>query len=68
MLNAVSPGERGWDMILALPAPEKCGPNERGKHRRSEYRNLGSREVGGAWKRLSGDEERHRKADASDGA
>ena len=59
---------RLFDTLLTRCSPEQGSPNDGRKNRRGEHDDLGGREVRGAWKRLPGDKERHREADASEGS
>src|SRR5215475_15471992 len=68
MILAFGALRRLFDKLLARSSPEQGSPDDGRKNRRGEHGDLGSREVSGAWKRLPGDEERHREADASEGS
>src|SRR5215475_8323215 len=50
--------------LLTRSSPEQASPNDGRKNRRGEHGDLGGREVGSVWKRMPGDKERHREADA----
>src|SRR5215510_11752134 len=68
MILAFGALRRLFDKLLTRSSPEQGSPNDGRKDRRGEHGDLGGREVGSAWKRLPGDEERHREADAGKGS
>src|SRR5215475_11952865 len=68
MILAFGALRRLFDKLLARSSPEQGSPDDGRKNRRGEHGDLGGREVETAWKRLPGDKERHREADAGEGS